>query len=95
MISRNVVEQIAELARLDFSPEEKEQFLEQFARIVEYVEAIKKLEGLEQYEPLVNVLGIENVFRDDQVQPSLPPEEALRNAPSRKELFFRVPKVIE
>ncbi len=93
MIDRQTVETIAQLARLEFSEAEKAMFIEQFSRIVEYVNAINELE-LEAYEPLINVLELTNVFREDQVQPSLPVDEALQNAPQRKELFFKVPKVL-
>ncbi len=93
MIDAKTVETIAQLARLEFSEEEKALFVEQFAKIVAYVNAINKLE-LDKYEPLVNVLELTNVFREDEVQPSLPVEEALHNAPARNEMFFKVPKVL-
>ena len=44
-------------------------------------------------EPLLHVIDLTNVMRDDTVTPSLPREEALRNAPDRTEKFFKVPTV--
>jgi len=35
-----------------------------------------------------------NVFREDKVKPGVEREEALRNAPDKDEVFFKVPKVI-
>jgi len=37
---------------------------------------------------------LQNVFREDVLRPSLPREEALKNAPAHTEEFFKVPKVI-
>jgi aspartyl-tRNA(Asn)/glutamyl-tRNA(Gln) amidotransferase subunit C len=36
-----------------------------------------------------------NVFREDEVRPSLSQEEALANAPDRHDLFLRVPRILE
>jgi aspartyl-tRNA(Asn)/glutamyl-tRNA(Gln) amidotransferase subunit C len=92
--ARELVERIAELARLRFSAEELESFAEQFQRIVEFVQVLQQLE-LEGVEPLTHVVEAENALREDEPRESLPREEALRNAPRHDGVFFRVPKVIE
>ena len=46
-------------------------------------------------EPLSHPLEMTNVFREDEVQPSLTQEEALANAPLKSDKFFRVPKVVK
>jgi aspartyl-tRNA(Asn)/glutamyl-tRNA(Gln) amidotransferase subunit C len=92
--ARELVERIAELARLRFSAEELESFAEQFQRIVEFVQVLQQLE-LEGVEPLTHVVEVENALREDEPRESLPREEALRNAPRHDGVFFRVPKVIE
>ncbi len=88
------VEYIANLARLEFKEEEKEKFTEQFNRILEYMEKLNELDTT-NVEPLYHVIDIKNVFREDVVKPSYPREEILKNAPSRTEFFFKVPKVIQ
>jgi aspartyl-tRNA(Asn)/glutamyl-tRNA(Gln) amidotransferase subunit C len=92
--ARELVERIAELARLRFSAEELESFAEQFQRIVEFVQVLQQLE-LEGVEPLTHGVEVENALREDEPRESLPREEALRNAPRHDGVFFRVPKVIE
>jgi aspartyl-tRNA(Asn)/glutamyl-tRNA(Gln) amidotransferase subunit C len=77
--ARELVERIAELARLRFSAEELESFAEQFQRIVEFVQVLQQLE-LEGVEPLTHVVEVENALREDEPRESLPREEALRNA---------------
>ncbi len=88
------VEYIANLARLEFKDEEKEKFTEQFNKILEYIDKLNELDT-ENVEPLYHVIELKNVFREDEVKPSYPREEILKNAPSRTEFFFKVPKVIQ
>ncbi len=87
------VEYIAQLARLEFSEEEKNILTTQLNQILDYMDQLNKLDT-EQVEPLSHVLELNNVFRDDIVKQSIPPSDALKNAPSSTEEFFRVPKVI-
>ena len=87
------VEHIAELARLEFSQEEKEKFTHQLNDILKYVEKLNELDTT-NVEPLSHVIDLKNVFREDEVVPSLPTEEALKNAPAKKDTLFKVPKVI-
>ena len=49
---------------------------------------------IKDVEPLSHPVENINVFRDDKVKPSVPTEEALKNAPDKNESFFKVPKVI-
>lgn len=87
------VERVAELARVHLSPEERERALEDLARIVGYVAQLQEVDT-RGVEPLHHVLDLKNVLRDDVPEPSLPVEEALRNAPARKGNLFLLPKVI-
>lgn len=92
-ITKETIDHIATLARLSFSDEEKDIFVEQFQRIVEYVDVIQSLD-LSDVEPLKHIGEAENVFREDEARPSLSLEEALSNAPKRNESFFKVPRVL-
>jgi aspartyl-tRNA(Asn)/glutamyl-tRNA(Gln) amidotransferase subunit C len=87
------VESIAALAKLTFSDEEKETFVEQFNQILQYIEKLNELDT-EDVEPTYNVLDLKNVTRADVAKPWLTQEEALANAPKSKHGFFSVPKVI-
>jgi aspartyl-tRNA(Asn)/glutamyl-tRNA(Gln) amidotransferase subunit C len=85
---------IALLARLELSEEEKALFSRQLGSIIEYIEKLNELDTA-SVEPTAHVLPLHNVFREDAVQPSLPRDMALQNAPERNEQFYRVPKIIE
>ena len=94
MITRKQVEYVADLSRIELTEEEKEKFAGQLGKIVEYVEQLNELD-VSRVEPMSHAVELQNVQREDAVKPSLTPDEALANAPDRKDGFFRVPKVIE
>jgi aspartyl-tRNA(Asn)/glutamyl-tRNA(Gln) amidotransferase subunit C len=85
---------ISLLARLELSKEEMDLFSRQLGSIIEYIKKLNELDT-SGVEPTAHVLPLHNVFREDVVQPSLPREMALQNAPERNEQFYRVPKIIE
>ncbi len=92
-ISIEEVEHIAKLARLRLTEEEKIRFQVELGKILEYFDQLKKLDT-ENVPPMTHAVPIENVLREDQVKPSLPVEEALQNAPEKKDSYFQVPKVV-
>lgn len=93
MVTLNDVKHIAELARLRFSKEELENFTHQLNQILEYVEKLNELDT-EKVEPLSHPIEGNNVFREDELKPSISMEDALKNAPDSSEEFFKVPRVI-
>ncbi|MCL5019806.1 MAG: Asp-tRNA(Asn)/Glu-tRNA(Gln) amidotransferase subunit GatC [Patescibacteria group bacterium] len=93
-VTRNDVRKIAQLARLDFTPEEEERLTGELNEILNYMEQLNELDT-SKIEPLSHIIEMGNVFRDDIVQPSLSPEEALMNAPNRFNNYFTVPKVLD
>ena len=93
-ITRQDVEHVARLARLEITETEKQAFSQQLSDILTYVEKLNALKT-EGVEPTATVLGQTNVFREDKSRPSLPVEKALANAPEQADGFFVVPKIIE
>jgi aspartyl-tRNA(Asn)/glutamyl-tRNA(Gln) amidotransferase subunit C len=85
---------VAELARLALTPEEKETFQRQLETVVRYVEKIGELD-LSGIEPTLHGQPVVNVFREDDVVPSLGRERFLVNAPERNGSEFRLPKIVE
>ena len=61
------------------------------------IASFKLLEGIDTsgVEPLVTVLDIQNILREDVNVKTIPREELLANAPDRSGGFFRVPKTLE
>jgi aspartyl-tRNA(Asn)/glutamyl-tRNA(Gln) amidotransferase subunit C len=88
------VEHVAKLAQLALDDEEKELFREQLSSILAYAERLQELDT-EAIPPTATVLALQNVVRDDEVQPSLPLTDVLANAPDTEGDCFRVPVVLE
>ena len=93
-IAPDQVRQVARLSRIKLSPSEVERFASQLSAILAYVDQLNELDT-GAVEPTMHPLRFSNVFRPDQVQPSLSSEQALANAPQTHGKFFAVPKVLE
>jgi len=92
-VTKKDVEKIAELARLKFSEDELENFTPQMNEILSYMDKLNELDT-ENVNPLSHPVEQSNVFREDEMKISIPVEDALKNAPSKDEHHFKVPKVI-
>jgi len=85
---------IAKLARLKLTGEEVKMFCSQLSEVLEYMKVLNEVET-RGVEPTAQVTGLENVFREDEVSPSLEPNEALSCAPAREGNFFKTGVVLE
>ncbi len=88
------IEKVARLARLELSEEEKLTFGNQLEQILTYMEQLNRLDT-SGVEPTSHAIPIYNVFREDEVKPSLPQEEVLAIAPDEEDGHFKVPRIIE
>ncbi len=88
------IRHIAHLARLELTEAEMEKFSKQLGNILAHVEQLKKLD-VEGVEPTAFAVPLSNVLRADEVKPSLPQSEAVKNAPKQRGNLFIVPKVVE
>jgi len=88
------VEHIAELAKLDLSDLEKEQYREQLSSILDYATMLQNVDTGD-IQPTASVLPERSVLRDDEVLAPLAPDVILKNAPQQKEQQFKVPIVME
>ena len=93
-ITKQEVEKIAQLARINMSESERDEFAQQLSDILDYVEKLSEL-ATDDVEPLASALDLHNVFREDTPGESLARRDALSNAPDHTDEFFKVPKVIE
>ncbi len=93
-ITKQEVEHVAKLARLELAVKEKESLTDQLSNILTYVEKLNELDT-KGVEPTSHVLDLHNVMRDDVPQESLSQERALANAPEKAAGHYKVPKIIE
>lgn len=92
-ISKQEVEQVARLARLELQPEEIEKVTTQLDSILGYVAKLDELDTQGVTET-THSKDITNAFREDEVRESLPREKALANAPEENGESFVVPRII-
>jgi len=92
-LTRQEVEKVSLLARLELSPDELDRMTVQMGQIVAYVETLSEL-NTEAVEPMAHALEVSNVFAADEVRPSLDRAEALANAPHHDREFYLVPAVL-
>ena len=93
-LTQEEVRHIALLARLGLSPEDVERMREQLSSILEHFQVLQELDTSD-VPPTAYVVPRHSVFREDQPSASLPPEDALANAPRPEEGYFRVQAVLE
>ncbi len=93
-ITREEVQRVAALARLQLSAEEQAALTKQLDKILQYMEKLNLLDTA-QVEPLAQAVDIVNAFREDKAAPFPSTEALLANAPARERNFFKVPKIIE
>jgi aspartyl-tRNA(Asn)/glutamyl-tRNA(Gln) amidotransferase subunit C len=88
------VEYVSRLARIALTPDEEKKLAAQLGGILGYIEKLKELD-VTGVEPTAHAVPMVNVTRADEVRPSLPHAEALRNAPRQANGLFIVPKIVE
>ena len=91
-LTADQVRWVAHLARLELTDAELALMTRQLSAILDYVAQLQQVDT-DGVEPLVHAIELHNVFRDDVPAPSLSADEALANAPSRKDDFYSVPAV--
>ena len=94
MISDEEMTHLKTLARLEIDPEETQHLKEDLNKILGYFEQIRDLDT-EGVEELVRPTPSQNVFREDEVLPSLSQEEALSLAVEEEAGYFKVPRTVE
>ena len=92
-ISRDDVVHVAHLARLELSDEEVARFTQQLGAILDHADDVASLDT-EGVPPTAHPLPLENVLRDDTVEPSLDRDEVLTQAPAAENGLFRVPRIL-
>ena len=92
-LTRQEVEKVSLLGRLQLTPAELDLMTAQMGQIVAYVETLAELDT-ESVEPMAHALDVSNVFAADELRASLPREAALDNAPHHDREFYLVPAVL-
>ncbi|MBI4812203.1 Asp-tRNA(Asn)/Glu-tRNA(Gln) amidotransferase subunit GatC [Candidatus Falkowbacteria bacterium] len=95
-LSKEQIQHIANLARLELTNEELEKYGGQLSAVLDYIDQLKEVD-VSGAEPTAQVTGLQNIFREDKVENwnEEEIEAALRDAPAREHRFIKVKRVIE
>ncbi len=88
------LDHVANLARIALTPEEKARFGAQLGDVLAYINLLNEAD-VEGIEPTAHAFPVVNVWAADVPEPGLSVEDALRNAPEKRDNMFVVPKVVE
>lgn len=93
-LTRDEVQKVALLARLELSDEELDEQAKHFNELLTQLERLQELD-VTGIEPTSHSIPLVNVLREDRARPSLSREEALANAPESREGCIVVPRIVE
>jgi aspartyl-tRNA(Asn)/glutamyl-tRNA(Gln) amidotransferase subunit C len=92
-LSREQVEKVSLLARLQLSDAELETLTAQLGQVVDYMDLLAELDT-ENVEPMAHAVELSNVFRADEPRSSFDRAEMLACAPHADGEFYLVPAVL-
>ena len=93
-ISRKDVEYVAGLAQLSLDEATSGRLVQELGAILEYMDKLNALDT-SGVEPMIHVLDLANVYRDDEVGAPLERGTALANAPKSDGAYFLVPRILD
>lgn len=93
-ITLDDVEHVAGLAQLALDDAAKQRLVREMGDILSYMDKLSELDTSD-VEPMMHVLDISNIYREDVVGPSLDRDTALENAPKTDGEYFLVPRILD
>jgi aspartyl-tRNA(Asn)/glutamyl-tRNA(Gln) amidotransferase subunit C len=87
------VQRVAKLARIGLTSAEAARMSVELGQIVEFVQQLQRVD-ISDTLPTDQVTGLVDVWREDEVHPSMPRELLLKNAPEQKDGYFVVKRVL-
>lgn len=91
-IDADMVKHVAFLVRLGIQEEEAQAFSHQFTAIIDYFHLLNEVDT-QDVPPASETSNTRSVMREDEVRPSMPREEFLKNVPHQDGTFVQVPQV--
>lgn len=91
VISDETIDYVGILAKLELSPEEKEQAKKDMADMLDYIDQLGELDTTD-VEPMSHIFPVNNVFREDVVTNGDDSANTVKNAPEEKDGMFKVPR---
>ena len=93
-ITPDLIKYLESLARIDLSEEEEKTVGAQLQDILTYIDMLNELDT-DGVEAMSHCFPVTNVMREDEVAPSMSPDERVANAPESQDGYFVVPKTVD
>lgn len=93
-INKDIINKLADLAKLDFTEDEKVNLEKDMSQIISFFEKMNEV-NTDDVEPLIFMTDEENVLRNDEPKQVITHQEALLNAPAKDSDYFKVPKFLD
>jgi len=93
-INKDIINKLADLAKLDFTEDEKANLEKDMSQIVSFFEKMNDV-NTDNLEPLIFMSDEENILRSDEPKQVITLQEALLNAPAKDSDYFKVPKFLD
>ena len=92
-ITKEEVNKVANLARLELNENEINNHAEQLEKILDYIRQLEKIDT-DDVPCTTRAIEVTNVFIKDEKKNSEFTEELLELGPAREHTFFKVPKIM-
>jgi aspartyl-tRNA(Asn)/glutamyl-tRNA(Gln) amidotransferase subunit C len=93
-INKDIINKLADLAKLDFTDDEKVNLEKDMSQIISFFEKMNEV-NTDNVEPLIFMSDEENILRSDEPKQVITHQEALLNAPAKDSDYFKVPKFLD
>jgi len=93
-MKEEIVRKIAILSRINVSDDELDNISRELGSIIDWIELLKEVDT-QSVEPMTGGTDINSFKREDIVNDGGYQEKILKNAPSKNDNLFEVPKVVE
>lgn len=93
-INKDIINKLADLAKLDFTEDEKVNLEKDLSQIISFFEKMNEV-NTDNVEPLIFMSDEENILRNDEPKQVITHQEALMNAPAKDSDYFKVPKFLD
>ena len=93
-ITRDEARRIADLAHLEFDDAALERMAAEMTKILSYIDQLREVAGVSPADPTAHETCAATPLREDEPHPGVAREDVQRNAPSWRDGFFVIPKVI-
>ena len=93
-ITTDLIKYLEKLARITLSEDEEKKVGNELQDILTYIDMLNELDT-DGVEAMSHCFPVTNVMREDEVAPSMSPDEIVANAPESQDGYFVVPKTVD